>query len=110
MGPNDYSLLLVLFYVPYGLFNIAWSIMAKIYSPSVIILFCVGLLGMLTMVTVASKKWSDIFACRFFIGLVEASYKPCEVYYLSLSTRGKSWGFMSRGLERWASLLALSVD
>lgn len=93
LGPNQFSLLLIIFYIPYGLFNIPWSILSKRFNPSVIIPFSVALWGALTMATVASKKAADIMACRFFMGAVEASYKPCEVYYLSLFYTRKEMAF-----------------
>ncbi|KAF5011883.1 hypothetical protein FDECE_2016 [Fusarium decemcellulare] len=93
MSPNQFSLLLTTFYIPYALFNIPWSILSKRFNPSVIIPLAVALWGGLTMATVASKKPADIFAFRFFMGAVEASYKPCEVYYLSTFYTRKEMGF-----------------
>ncbi|KAF7562324.1 hypothetical protein G7046_g1811 [Stylonectria norvegica] len=92
-GPNQYSLLLVLFYIPYGIFNVPWSILAKRFNPSVIIPISIAIWGGLTMATVASKSFGDIAAIRFLMGAIEASYKPCEVYYLSLFYTRKEMGF-----------------
>ncbi|KAF4956251.1 hypothetical protein FSARC_11650 [Fusarium sarcochroum] len=93
MAANQFSLLLTTFYIPYALFNVPWSILSKRFNPSVIIPLAVALWGGLTMVTVASKKSADIFAVRFFMGAVEASYKPCEVYYLSTFYTRNEMGF-----------------
>lgn len=70
-----------------------WSILAKRYNPSLVIPLAVLLWGGFTMATVACKKAADIMAIRFFIGVMEASYKPCEVYYLSLFYTRKEMGF-----------------
>ncbi|SPO05193.1 related to putative tartrate transporter [Cephalotrichum gorgonifer] len=89
---NQYSLLLVLFYVPYALFNIPWTIAAKRFNPSVIIPAAVAIWGICTLAAAATKNFGGIMATRIVMGAVEAAYKPCEVYYLSLFYTRKEMG------------------
>jgi sugar phosphate permease len=93
LAPNDFSDLLMVFYVPYAIFNIPWSLAAKRFNPSVVIPFAVCLWGAVTMAAVASKNAGHLMACRFFVGAIEASYKPCEVFYLSLFYTRKEMSF-----------------
>ena len=81
---NQFNLLLVLFYVPYGLFNIPWSILAKRFNSKVIIPIAIAIWGTCTLASVATTNFGGIMACRIIMGAAEAAYKPCEVYYLSL--------------------------
>ena len=93
LGANEFSTLLIVFYIPYALFNIPWSLLAKKYNPSIVIPLAVCLWGAVTMIAVTSKNAGHMMACRFFIGAIEASYKPCEVYYLSLFYTRKEMSF-----------------
>lgn len=81
---NQFNLLLVLFYVPYALFNIPWSILAKRYNSKVIIPCTIAIWGICTLASVATQSFGAIMATRIIMGAAEAAYKPCEVYYLSL--------------------------
>lgn len=90
---NQFSLLLVLFYIPYGLFNIPWSILAKKYNPARIIPLAILSWGACTMASAAAKNFSGIMAARIIMGAIEAAYKPCEVYYLSLFYTRKEIAF-----------------
>jgi MFS family permease len=93
LAPNDFSDLLMVFYVPYALFNIPWSLLAKRFNPSVVIPSAVCLWGAVTMAAIASKNVGHLMACRFFVGAIEASYKPCEIFYLSLFYTRKEMSF-----------------
>ncbi|KAH7014656.1 major facilitator superfamily domain-containing protein [Microdochium trichocladiopsis] len=109
MVGNQFSLLLVLFYVPYALFNIPWYILAKKYNSAVIIPIAILGWGACTMGAAAATSFSGIMATRIVMGALEAAYKPCEVYYLSLFyTRremGLRMGFIAgaaSGLISWS--------
>ncbi|KAI2614032.1 MFS general substrate transporter [Hypoxylon fragiforme] len=90
---NQYSLLLVLFYVPYALFNIPWSILAKKYNSANVIPFTILAWGACTMGAAAATNFGGIMTSRIFMGAIEAAYKPCEVYYLSLFYTRKEMAF-----------------
>ncbi|KAI5866822.1 MFS general substrate transporter [Durotheca rogersii] len=87
---NQFSLLLVLFYVPYALFNIPWSILAKKYNSARVIPLAILGWGACTMGAAASKTFADIMATRIVMGAVEAAW---YVYYLSLFYTRKEMAF-----------------
>ncbi len=84
LAVNQFSLLLVLFYIPYALFSIPWTIAAKRFNPSVIIPIAIAVWGACTLGAAGAKNFGQIMAIRVIMGAVEAAYKPCEVYYLSV--------------------------
>ncbi|KAI4867497.1 MFS general substrate transporter [Hypoxylon rubiginosum] len=98
---NQFSLLLVLFYVPYALFNVPWSILAKRYNSARVIPLAVLAWGACTMGAAAAKNFAGIMATRIIMGAIEAACddankkldKPCEVYYLSLFYTRKEMAF-----------------
>ncbi|KAI1373214.1 MFS general substrate transporter [Hypoxylon crocopeplum] len=90
---NQFSLLLVLFYVPYAIFNIPWSILAKKYNSARVIPFAILSWGACTMGSAAAKNFAGIMSARIIMGAIEAAYKPCEVYYLSLFYTRKEMAF-----------------
>lgn len=93
LGANQFSTLLIIFYIPYALFNVPWSLLSKKYNPAIIIPLAVSLWGVVTMASVASTNAGQLMACRFLVGAIEASYKPCEVFYLSLFYTRKEISF-----------------
>ncbi|GKT61685.1 vitamin H transporter protein [Colletotrichum tofieldiae] len=93
MKGNQFSLLLVLFYIPYALFNIPWTILAKKYNSSLIIPIAIAIWGACTLGAAGATNFAGIMATRIVMGAVEAAYKPCEVYYLSLFYTRKEMGF-----------------
>lgn len=81
---NDYSLVLIFFYVPYALFNIPATVLANRFSPSVVVpLFVIGW-GALAMITVATKNFGGLLACRLLLGMMEAGFMPCATFYCTL--------------------------
>ncbi|KAI2781640.1 MFS general substrate transporter [Daldinia loculata] len=92
---NQFSLLLVLFYVPYAIFNIPWSILAKKYNSARVIPFTILAWGACTMGAAAAKNFAGIMTTRIIMGAIEAACldKPCEVYYLSLFYTRKEMAF-----------------
>lgn len=73
LGPNEFSTLLIVFYIPYALFNIPWSLLSKKYNPAIVIPTAVCLWGVVTIASIASKNVGHLMACRFFVGAIEAS-------------------------------------
>ncbi|KAI0173364.1 MFS general substrate transporter [Hypoxylon sp. FL1284] len=84
---NQFSLLLVLFYVPYAIFNIPWSILAKRYNSARVIPLTILAWGACMMSAAAAKNFAGIMATRIIMD------KPCEVYYLSLFYTRKEMAF-----------------
>ncbi|KAI1382925.1 MFS general substrate transporter [Hypoxylon trugodes] len=81
---NQFNLLLILFYVPYSVMNIPWTIAAKRFNPAVVMPIIIALWGICTLGAATTKNFSQILACRILMGTVEAAFLPCAVYYCSL--------------------------
>ncbi|EMR65687.1 putative vitamin h protein [Eutypa lata UCREL1] len=52
---NQFSLLLVLFYVPYSVMNIPWTIAAKRFNPSIVMPILIALWGICTLASAATN-------------------------------------------------------
>jgi sugar phosphate permease len=81
---NQYNLLLILFYIPYGLVNIPATLLAKRFNPAVVMPILMFLWGTLAMASAATKNFGGILACRILMGAVEAGFLPCAIFYCSL--------------------------
>ncbi|TVY59486.1 putative transporter [Lachnellula cervina] len=81
---NQYSLLLILFYIPYGLFNIPATLTAKRFNPAVVMPVIMFLWGTFAMASAATTNFGGILACRVLMGAVEAGFLPCAIFYCSL--------------------------
>lgn len=74
MTGNQFSLLLVLFYVPYALFNIPWTLLAKKYNSARVIPFTILAWGACTMGAAACKTYGSLMATRIIMGAAEAAW------------------------------------
>ncbi|OQU97695.1 hypothetical protein CLAIMM_03587 isoform 2 [Cladophialophora immunda] len=83
-GTNQYSLVLTLFYIPYGLLNIPTTILAKRFSPAVVIPILMFGWGAVSIGAAASKNFGGIATTRILLGVVEAGFFPSAIYYLSM--------------------------
>ncbi|QGA19351.1 hypothetical protein EYB26_007040 [Talaromyces marneffei] len=81
---NQYSLLLILFYIPYSIFGIPATILAKQYSSALVIPLLVLGWGSLAMIQAAAKDFGGMMACRIILGTMEAGFLPCAIFYLSM--------------------------
>lgn len=81
---NQFSLLLILFYVPYALMNVPFTLLAKRFNPSIIIPTIMITWGAMAMAAAATKNFGGILACRILMGCVEAAFMPCAIFYCSI--------------------------
>ncbi|KAL3491509.1 major facilitator superfamily domain-containing protein [Aspergillus germanicus] len=90
---NQYSQVLIFFYVPYSIFNIPATVLANRFNPSVVLpLLAIGW-GGLAMTTTAVKNFEGLLACRLILGMMEAGFMPCAVFYCSLFYTRKELAF-----------------
>ncbi|KAE8381801.1 major facilitator superfamily domain-containing protein [Aspergillus bertholletiae] len=84
---NDYSLLILLFYIPFGLFDHLWNLLIKRYSMSR-----------------AAKNFGSLLAIRIILGIFEAGFFAGATFYLTLFyTRGEM-GFRLAIIQLFAVL------
>ncbi|KAL2216043.1 major facilitator superfamily domain-containing protein [Thermoascus aurantiacus ATCC 26904] len=81
---NQYSLVLMLFYIPYAIFNIPATILAKRFNPAMVIPLLVLGWGGLAMLTAAVENFHGLMTCRIIMGMMEAGFMPCSTFYCSM--------------------------
>lgn len=90
---NQFSLLLILFYIPYGLMNVPFALLAKRFNPAVVIPSIMIGWGAMAMAAAGTKNFGGILACRIIMGAVEAGFLPCAVFYCSLFYTRREFSF-----------------
>jgi hypothetical protein len=113
---DEFNLLLILFYVPYGLINVPFRLLSKRLNPAVVIQASITIWGIMAACSAASKKFGDILACRILMVTVEAAFCPSAVFYMSffytrreLSFRVGIMGMMGYIAGAISGLIAWSV-
>ncbi|KAI4861915.1 MFS general substrate transporter [Hypoxylon rubiginosum] len=81
---NQFSLLLILFYIPYALMNVPFTLLSKRFNPAVVIPTIMTCWGIMAMCAAATKNFGGILATRILMGAVEAAFFPCAIFYCSL--------------------------
>jgi MFS family permease len=71
---TKYSLLLTLFYIPYGTLNIPATIIAKRYSPAVVIPCLMFGWGAVSLGASAVKNFGGLVTTRVLLGVLEAGF------------------------------------
>ncbi|KAH8430923.1 uncharacterized protein LDX57_008587 [Aspergillus melleus] len=89
---NQFSLVLILFYIPYALFNIPATVLSKRLNAALVIPVLVMGWGSLAMITAAVKDFGGLLACRVILGMMEAGFMPCATFYCTLFYTRKELG------------------
>ncbi|EPQ52842.1 MFS transporter [Gloeophyllum trabeum ATCC 11539] len=84
MSSTQYSTALVIFFVPYILFEIPSNILLKKLSPNVWLSLCMGMFGITTMCQGLVSSYGGLLTTRFFLGLFEAGMFPGCFYLLAM--------------------------
>lgn len=84
---NQYNTALVIFFVPYILFEIPSNVILKKLKPRIWLSLCMFGFGLVTLLQGFVQNYSGLLATRFFLGLTEAG--------MFVSTLFKSAGPMS---------------
>jgi MFS family permease len=81
--PNEYNLLLSIFFVPYVVFAPPFAMLGKRYSPARVLPILMFSFGSFTLLSSATKNFGGLFALRWFLGMSEAAFFPLVIYYLT---------------------------
>ncbi|KAJ5456573.1 hypothetical protein N7530_011847 [Penicillium desertorum] len=81
--PNEYNLLLSIFFVPFVLFAPPFSMLGKKFSPARVLPILMFSFGSFTILSSAAFNFSGMFALRWFLGMSEAAFFPLVIYYLT---------------------------
>ncbi|KAK5996928.1 MFS transporter prlL [Cladobotryum mycophilum] len=85
LGTGDkYNTALVIFFVPYCLFEIPSNILLKKFSPHVWLSVNMFLFGFTTMMQGLVKNYSGLLATRFFLGVFETGMFPGAFYLIGM--------------------------
>ncbi|OCH89295.1 MFS general substrate transporter [Obba rivulosa] len=81
---NQFNTALVVFFVPYVLFEIPSNVLVKKFKPHVWLSLCMFLFGLVSVLQGLTQNLSGLVATRFFLGLVEAGIFPACFYLMSM--------------------------
>ncbi|KAJ5769758.1 uncharacterized protein N7511_001809 [Penicillium nucicola] len=81
--PNEYNLLLSIFFVPFVIFAPPFSMLGKKFSPARVLPILMFSFGSFTMLSSAAHNFGGMFALRWFLGMSEAAFFPLVIYYLT---------------------------
>ncbi|RAQ55114.1 MFS transporter [Aspergillus flavus] len=81
--PNQYNLLLSIFFVPYVIFAPPFAMLGKRFSPARVLPILMFSFGSFTLLSSATKNFGGMFALRWFLGMSEAAFFPLVIYYLT---------------------------
>ncbi|KAM0512947.1 hypothetical protein ACHAPE_008306 [Trichoderma viride] len=85
LGTGDkYNTALVIFFVPYCLFEVPSNILLKRFKPHVWLSLNMFLFGFTTMMQGLVKSYSGLLATRFFLGLFETGMFPGAFYLIGM--------------------------
>ncbi|KAF2745627.1 MFS general substrate transporter [Sporormia fimetaria CBS 119925] len=84
LGGNKYNTALVIFFVPYILFEIPSNILLKKLKPRVWLSLCMFGFGMVTMLQGFVKNYAGLLTTRFFLGVFETGMFPGAFYLIGM--------------------------
>ncbi|KAJ5951683.1 uncharacterized protein N7479_010096 [Penicillium vulpinum] len=101
---NDYSLLILLFYIPFGLFDLPWNLFIKRFSGRIMLSILSIVWGVLALCQCAAKDFGSLLTIRIILGVFEAGFFAGATFYLTLFyTRGEM-GFRLAIMQSFAVL------
>ncbi|PYH80964.1 MFS general substrate transporter [Aspergillus uvarum CBS 121591] len=105
---NDYSLLVLLFYIPFGLFDLPWNLLLKRYSGRITLSFTdrevTVVWGILALCQCAVKSFGSMIAVRMILGVFEAGFFAGATFYLTLFYTRDQMGFRLAIIQCFAVL------
>ncbi|OCH89648.1 MFS general substrate transporter [Obba rivulosa] len=81
---NEFNTALVVFFVPYVLFEIPSNVLLKRFRPHIWLSLCMFLFGLVSVLQGFTQNLSGLVATRFFLGLAEAGIFPACFYLMSM--------------------------
>ncbi|PLB51500.1 MFS general substrate transporter [Aspergillus steynii IBT 23096] len=101
---NEYSLIVLLFYIPFGLCDLPWNLLLKRYSGRIMLSFMTVIWGVLALCQCAAKNFGGMLAIRIILGIFEAGFFAGATFYFTLFyTRGEM-GFRLAIMQSFAVL------
>ncbi|KAH8895661.1 major facilitator superfamily transporter [Thozetella sp. PMI_491] len=87
---EQYSLLILLFYIPNGLFDLPLNMLTKRFSGRTMLPILMTGWGIMSLLQAACKSWGPMLAVRLILSIFEAGFFAGVIFYLTLFyTRGE---------------------
>ncbi|KAH5159723.1 hypothetical protein HBH69_053100 [Parastagonospora nodorum] len=83
-GGNKYNIALVIFFVPYILFEVPSNIILKMMKPRMWLSICMFGFGLVTLLQGFVQNYSGLLATRFFLGVFETGMFPGAFYLIGM--------------------------
>ncbi|TLD22448.1 MFS general substrate transporter [Venturia nashicola] len=81
---NRYNICLVIFFVPYVIFEIPSNVLLKKFKPNVWLSFCMFMFGLCTICQGLVSNYAGILTTRFFLGFFETGMFPGCFYLIGM--------------------------
>ncbi|KAF2183240.1 MFS general substrate transporter [Zopfia rhizophila CBS 207.26] len=81
--PNQYSLILSIFYVPYVIFAPPIGMLGKMFGPHRVLPLMMFSFGSATLLSATVKNFAGMMTLRWFLGMAESAFFPLVIYYLT---------------------------
>lgn len=83
LSDNQYSVILLIFFVSYVLFEVPSNLILPRVRPSVYLSGLAVVWGAVAACMAATQNWKQLAGVRFVLGVVEAGFAPGVAFYLS---------------------------
>ncbi|KAI0926061.1 hypothetical protein AcV5_008625 [Taiwanofungus camphoratus] len=81
---TEYNTALVIFFVPFIIFEIPSNMLLKHFKPHVWLPICIFLFGAVSICQGLTQNFSGLVATRFFLGMVESGVSPACFYIIAM--------------------------
>lgn len=98
LGGNEYNTALVIFFVPYVLFEVPSNFLMKKFKPHVWLPLCLLAFGLVTILQGLTQTYSGILATRFFLGLYTLGHTLSQMLKRYTYHRSFRGGYVARVL------------
>ncbi|TDZ58231.1 Major facilitator-type transporter hxnP [Colletotrichum trifolii] len=90
---NEYSLLILLFYIPFGTLDLPLDLLTKKFSARWVLPALMVIWGGIATIQIACKNFAGLLALRLLLGACEAGFFAGVVFYFTLFYRRSELGF-----------------
>ncbi|CAK7236431.1 hypothetical protein SBRCBS47491_009634 [Sporothrix bragantina] len=87
LGPNQYSIILSVFFIPYVLTAPVLGVLGKKFGPSRVLPLMMFSFGSFTLLAAACQNFGGIMTVRWFLGMSESAFFPLVIYYQTMFYR-----------------------
>ena len=90
---NEYSLLILLFYIPFGTLDLPLNMLTKKFSARLVLPTLMFVWGSLSLLQCAAVNFAGMLVLRLLLGACEAGFFAGVVFYFTLFYRRNELGF-----------------